>query len=415
MTKTRKRLPIRGGVYDANPKARATTLHKEKGWTSSLAGYVYESSKLSRLILWNRRYLDHPYTWAVTIKIEAVMRPEKALQLWRIACRKMRDAGVSALWVREPAKNHSIHYHLITTSHLGCRKQLEKAIENAMPHRSVVAYHKQVKPIQSEWHWTHYITKAKVAGAINGIAVSDKYAKKRLLFRPHLGLQKSGKFGDFWVKTKEDLWAEIRTLEQKIKEGLAKPQIRRLADHVYDLLGATVSRNRVDRSIGFSANHTSVKRWIAGVESGTHLMPCCDSFDTNPNDRVAKPETKKCKRNFTKAGSITPRLIWPVRWVGSLLRSTRLDIRMRRGSFAEFVAQTEGLFLPKRPPLKGMPRINTLPCTNARRAKLFGVRPKKPPSPAPPVISPAATPNIKLGPRRRRPKRHGLFQIGPRR
>lgn len=417
MTKTRKRLPIRGGVYDATPKARSTTLHKEKGWTSSLAGYFYESSKLARLILRNRRYLDHPYTWAVTIKIEAVMRPEKALQLWRSACRKMRDAGVSALWVREPAKNHSIHYHLITTSHFGRRKQLEQAIENAMPQRSVVAYHKQVKPIQSEWYWSHYITKARIAGTVNGIAVNDKYAKKRLLFRPHLGLQKSGKFGDFWVKTKEDLWAEIQAIEQKIKEGLEKPHVRRLADHVYDLLGATVSRNRVDRSIGFSANDLSVQRWIAGVESDTHVMPCCDSIDitTNPVDHVAKLETKKCKRNSTKAGSIPPRPIWPLRWVGSLFRSIRLHTHMRRGSFTEFVAQTEGLFLPKRPPLKGMSRINPLPCTDAHRAKLFGTRPKKPPSLAPPVIRPPVAPKPKRFPRQRRRKGVTLYQIGPQR
>jgi hypothetical protein len=417
MTKTRKRLPIRGGVYLENPKIRSTTLHKEKGWTSSITGYWHESSKLARLILRNRKYLNQPYTWAVTIKIESVMRPDMAVELWRNACEKMRDAGVTALWVREPAKNHSIHYHLITTSHSGQKKQLERAIEKAMPHRSVVAYHKQVKPILSEWYWSHYITKAKVAGTVNGVALRDKYAKKRLLFRPHLGLNKSGKFGDFWAKRKKDLWAEIQSIEQRITDGLANRKVRMLAEHVYALLGSTVSRNRIERSIGFSANHRSVTQWIAGIESKTHVLPS-DFSDITKSliAPVAKLETKKLKRNPSTAGSIAPRSIWPLRWVGSLFRSARLDNRMR-GSFKNFVTKTEGLFLPKRPPLKGMPRINTLPCTNARRAKLFGTRPKKPPSPAPPVITPPAASKVQRWPRwpRRRPQaKPPLFQIGPR-
>ena len=47
--------------------------------------------------------------------------------------------------------------------------------------------------------------------------------------------------------------------------------------------------------------------------------------------------------------------------------------------FSEWLARwDEGLFLPDRPPLKGMPRINSLPCTDEQRKKLHA-KPVKPP------------------------------------
>jgi hypothetical protein len=39
-------------------------------------------------------------------------------------------------------------------------------------------------------------------------------------------------------------------------------------------------------------------------------------------------------------------------------------------TFSEYVAMREGVLSPTRPPLKGMPRINTLPTTDAHRKRL---------------------------------------------
>lgn len=58
---------------------------------------------------------------------------------------------------------------------------------------------------------------------------------------------------------------------------------------------------------------------------------------------------------------------------------------MKLITFKEYVAMREGLLLPDRPPLKGMPRINTTPFTDAQRKRQ---RPKiiKPPKPAAPTV-----------------------------
>jgi hypothetical protein len=54
--------------------------------------------------------------------------------------------------------------------------------------------------------------------------------------------------------------------------------------------------------------------------------------------------------------------------------------------FSEWLARRdEGLFLPDRPPMKGMPRINSLPCTDEHRKKLH-VKPAKKPKPFAPTI-----------------------------
>lgn len=47
--------------------------------------------------------------------------------------------------------------------------------------------------------------------------------------------------------------------------------------------------------------------------------------------------------------------------------------------------RNEGLLLPDRPPLKGMSRINPLPCTDAQRKRLHP-KPVKKPKPFAPTI-----------------------------
>jgi hypothetical protein len=45
----------------------------------------------------------------------------------------------------------------------------------------------------------------------------------------------------------------------------------------------------------------------------------------------------------------------------------------------------EGMFLPDRPPAKGIPKLNTLPTTNAHRKRLHA-KPVKPPTLFPPTV-----------------------------
>jgi hypothetical protein len=63
-----------------------------------------------------------------------------------------------------------------------------------------------------------------------------------------------------------------------------------------------------------------------------------------------------------------------------------LHIGMKHTTFKEWLARRdEGFLLPDRPPLKGMPRINTTPGTDAQRKRLH---PKKvePPKLFPPTV-----------------------------
>jgi hypothetical protein len=54
-------------------------------------------------------------------------------------------------------------------------------------------------------------------------------------------------------------------------------------------------------------------------------------------------------------------------------------------TFSEYVAVREGVLSPTRPPLKGMPRINALPATDAQRKRLH-VKPVKTPMPFKPTV-----------------------------
>jgi hypothetical protein len=55
-------------------------------------------------------------------------------------------------------------------------------------------------------------------------------------------------------------------------------------------------------------------------------------------------------------------------------------------TFSEYVAMREGLLSPTRPPLKGMPRLNPLPTTDAHRKRLHTPKPMKIPNPFKPVV-----------------------------
>lgn len=68
------------------------------------------------------------------------------------------------------------------------------------------------------------------------------------------------------------------------------------------------------------------------------------------------------------------------------LNAAVLNIGMKHTTFSEWLAQRdEGFLLPNRPPLKGMPRINTTPGTDAQRKRLHP-KPVKKPKPFAPTI-----------------------------
>lgn len=69
-----------------------------------------------------------------------------------------------------------------------------------------------------------------------------------------------------------------------------------------------------------------------------------------------------------------------------LMNAVRLHTSMKYTTFKEWLAQhDEGVLLPSRPPLKGLPRINTTPFTDAQR-KRFQPKPVKKVKPFAPTV-----------------------------
>jgi len=256
-----------GKIYQQKPPFRKASSFKLKSWTDTVEGYINEAKQLTLCILRNRRAMNRPYTWAVHINVNVVQTPKQTTDLWTKACLKLRRKGIVALWIREPNKANKVHYHLIVKNNIG-KKELEQAIEAAMPSRTHVRWRKRVEPIRNEWYYCHYITKAKVGGYIHGQRIADLYMRKRRLFKANQKLKKYGVIGDFWERPKKRLWQEIRDKEKQIAEGLENPNVKRLAKHVHDMFGGDVPLKDIERSFGYWSEEAYVQDWIDRLLAG---------------------------------------------------------------------------------------------------------------------------------------------------
>jgi hypothetical protein len=253
-----------GKIYQNNPVYSKPSQYKPKGWTDSVLGYINEAKQWAMCVLRNRRLMKRRYTWAVHINLNEEYPPDQISPMWKKVARKLEDKGIVALWVREPNRLNKLHYHIIVKNEIS-EADLKRAIEDAMPPRSVVKWRKRVEEIKKEWRLCHYVFKAKVRGRNKkGILVDDLYRGKRLLFRANMPFKKVGTIGDFWEggKSKKKRWDEIKAIEKKIGEGLEKPNVRRLAEYVYDLIGGYISLKNIERSFGAEADSPVVEEWL---------------------------------------------------------------------------------------------------------------------------------------------------------
>ena len=260
-------------IYQENPVFHKPSIYRPSGWTETVEGYIREARKLTTLILRNRKLTGEPYTWFLTIAVETVIPPKDTAALWTRAARSMKDAGIVAVWVREPTTTGGIHYHMLLRTRI-TKPDLRAVFQAAMKPKKTdpagVAWHMNVQPVDDDdWWWlAHYVTKARIAGTVNGKSVADFYASKRLLFVPGLPFNKHGVIGKFWAKPKGQMWADVIATERKIADGLKKPHVERLAKHVYDFLGGTIPLKQIERAFGFQANGKAVKTWIKGLLAG---------------------------------------------------------------------------------------------------------------------------------------------------
>lgn len=256
-------------LFQTDPPYSRPSRHKPKGWTETVAGYIREAKKLKTQILLNERLAGQPYTWHLTIAFETVLSPSEVKAHRTAAFEALGRIGVVAVWVMEVSRQNHVHFHLVLRNRTS-EAALRRAVENAMPSREVVPWHahpKRIKPGGS-WQLAHYVTKAKIAGFVDGRPVADRYRRKRVLFRPKLGLQKTGKIGPFWVRSKKALWQAVRDKEQRIAVGLDRPHVRDLARRVHEMLDGTVAVNRLERSFGYHAGSEAVRRLIGQLIAG---------------------------------------------------------------------------------------------------------------------------------------------------
>lgn len=260
-------------LFQEDPVLYKKQSFKLKGWTETIVGYKNEADKLSRCILRNGVLMKRSYTWELTINVEAELMPKEITDLWTKVCRKLKKHGVVALWVREPSPSNHCNYHLIVSSNQ-TQIELEQAVEASMPDRSAVKWHKHIKAIDDQYGYSRYMTKAKIKGYVNGKLVDDLYQNKRLMFRPHLKLRKVGTVGKFWLKSKAKLWQDIRDVEQKISDGLEKPNVRRLAKYLHELVDGYVPLKQIERNFGKRA-----------ADNDANVMEMIDRMFGNDSDQ----------------------------------------------------------------------------------------------------------------------------------
>ena len=260
-------------LYQPHPAATKPSLYKPSGWTETVAGYVREARMLAYCVRRNEWLAGHPYPWFVTINVDEEHTAAEVNGLWRRVSRRLRDAGLVALWVREVCRSNRVHYHLLLRTRIG-RDDLGKAVASAMQPEGV-RWHwrpQMIEPGQL-WELSFYIAKAQKVGYVNGRRVADYYADKRLLFRPKSGVRKLGQFGGFWVNDRTAIWQEAADRERRIAQGLDRPEIRALADYVYIMMDRTEPPERIDRSFGFYADCPAVRRWAEQVAADAPPRP----------------------------------------------------------------------------------------------------------------------------------------------
>jgi hypothetical protein len=248
-------------LYQLNPLPYRNQPFKLKSWTDTVAGYMNEADKLARCVMRNKKLMKRDYPWTVTINIEKELTPTEVKSVWQKVCRKLKSFNIIALWVREPSRKNHVNYHLVVSNAM-TQAELDRVIELSMPGRKEINWHKQVDPVKNQWSYARYIVKAKTGAEVNGKWVRDKHRRKRLMFKSNLNLRKLGTIGRFWMKPKKKLWDEIKETEQRIGEGLKKPFVKELAQHVFEMFGEQVPLQRIERSFGYFADAPSTRQWI---------------------------------------------------------------------------------------------------------------------------------------------------------
>lgn len=203
-------------LFQSQPIYSTDGFFRDNSWNTSIEGYVNEARRLVGCIELNAKLGRFHYPWGATINFEIVQSLPDIKTTWAKVCRNLRRLGIVCLWVREITRTNKIHYHLLVRSQHS-RSQLQDILDSTVPES--VPHHVYITKLnhKSQFWYPRYITKAKVQTELS----RDKYASKRILFKPKLGITKYGVIGKFWIvgENKQTLWKRIVEREKTIAQN----------------------------------------------------------------------------------------------------------------------------------------------------------------------------------------------------
>lgn len=256
-------------IYQSKPNYFPSFSPYRKSWTDSHKAYTNIANSYASLLIDNEKLSCKPYRHFITIYIRKQLPIKTANQILSRCFGFLKRRGVVAFWVKEPTRKHKLHVHLLVNSQ-HTRRQLEQFIEQAMPSRKEIGWHKQVKPIiGSSFYWCFYICKGKIPGIVKstGKYSNDMFKRKRLLFAPGLRIKKVGTIGAFWHQPLGEMRKQKKMIEENIAHGLSQFGISDLAEHVYQFLEGTVSKNDIKRSFALHWNSHAIQKWIKQLKN----------------------------------------------------------------------------------------------------------------------------------------------------
>lgn len=264
-------------LFQASPIPRLRSCYPDKGYTTSMFGYIRSAKQRVECIEWNNTQTGRRFEWEVTLSLLSPYTPKELRDQINRLTKRLSKEGIDGHWAREVSKESNLcHYHcLILDKPSMTKERLRKLLaragnETGFPCRRI--YVSKIKNEWEAWRVLRYSLKAKVAGRRkDGTRSKDKWAGKRVLFRKGLGLRKVGTFGArFWLKgwkgDPQKSWSEHRiarhllaTKKAKIDAALQDPQLARLVMHMHQHLAVPLDLARWN--VGMNPDSPRVREW----------------------------------------------------------------------------------------------------------------------------------------------------------
>lgn len=226
---------------EENPSIGQPRCHSWKTWN----GHLYNSKVLTQCLLHNQR----KFTYHVVLNIKADLTEADHAKLLSTVTKKLKAAGLSGAWIREIGENGFIHYHLLLLD----QQVIRETLISAVPKQWRTVSDIRMSRVESQFYMAFYFTKARIYGH----GLRDRYASKRKIFKAECKLDKTGTFGNFWRKPKDELYKEIIQRETMIA-SYKTDDVTTLSYELHDLIDGYVKRTKIERNLAIQLMNEAV-------------------------------------------------------------------------------------------------------------------------------------------------------------